>query len=63
MKLQLPHWLIIIFTAVMVGGKAIEGSLPAPWGTVDQMLVYGLMFLTGGIGIKCGSAFASSDKK
>lgn len=62
MKLQLPHWAIIVCVALMAAGKGIESSLPAPWGTVDQMVVYALMFLTGGIGIKCGSAWAN-DKK
>jgi hypothetical protein len=30
--------------------------LPLPWSTVDQAVVYILMFVTGGLGIVSGSA-------
>jgi hypothetical protein len=58
MKLQLPHWAIIVCVGLMAAGKAVESSLPAPWSTADQAVVYVLMMLTGGLGIWSGSAFA-----
>jgi hypothetical protein len=63
MKLQLPHWLIIVCVGLMAAGKAVESSLPAPWASVDAGLLYALMFVTGGLGLKSGSAFAAGDKK
>lgn len=59
MKLQLPHWAIVVCVALMAAGKAVESQLPAPWSTIDAGLLYALMFVTGGLGIKSGSAFTA----
>lgn len=56
MKLQLPHWAIVICVALMAAGKAVESSLPLPWPTIDASVLYVLMLATGGLGIYSGSA-------